>query len=178
DTSGAIASASATPGKQSAKSAGHIDELRSSVATRIEELADGRTLGIVATAPIRYRNDFVGSVRGGLALDAGLLARLAGTGGIELALRDNQDHVLASTLPGAGDPLPPRTERARIRGRSYLVRSAPLEADGYGMFLSGLASTDSADRILTSVRIASAFLAVLGLAIAILLAVAWSSPVS
>lgn len=179
DTNGANISASATPGKQSPDSTIHVDPHGDLATERIEALADGRTLGIAAGAPIRYRNDIAGIVRGGLVLDAGLLTRLGGSGGIELALRDNQDHVLASTLASTADNLPARTERTEVGGRSYLVRSVPLEiTDPLGIQLAGLASTDSADRILTSVRIASAFLAILGLAIAILLGVLWSSQVS
>jgi len=179
DTSGVIVSASATPGKESADSTARVDPHGDPAAERIEALASGRRLGMVAGAPIRYRSDFAGIVRGGLVLDEGLLTRLGGPGGIELALRDNQDHVLASTLAGAADDLPARTERTEVGGRSYLVRSAPLEtADPLGIQLVGLASTDSADRILASIRITSAFLAILGLVIAILLAIAWSSQVS
>jgi len=179
DTSGVIVSASATPGKESADSTARVDPHGDPAAERIEALASGRRLGMVAGAPIRYRSDFAGIVRGGLVLDEGLLTRLGGPGGIELALRDNQDHVLASTLAGAADDLPARTERTEVGGRSYLVRSAPLEtADPLGIQLVGLASTDSADRILASIRITSAFLAILGLVIAILLGIAWSSQVS
>jgi len=151
DTSGTVASASATPGKEG--------------------------LAMDAGVPIRYRNRVVGFLRGGLVIDSALLARLGGSGGIELAVRHGGGQVFASTLPGIGDRVPQQAERVRIGNRAYLVRSVGMRAASDAL-LTGFASTDSADRILASVRIASAFLAILGLAIAILLAVAWSSQVS
>jgi len=157
DTSGVIVATSATPGKENPDT----------------------MLAMRANAPIRYRNDVVGFLRGGLVLDGSLLARLGGAGGIELAVRDSHGHLLASTLSGAGDRLPTNADRAQIGGRSYLVRTIPLNPTIVsGRRLVGLATTDSADRILLSVRIASTFLAILGLAIAILLGVLWSSQVS
>jgi len=179
DTSGTVVSASATPGKEGADSANHlIGEPANSETPGIVVLADGNALAMDAGVPIRYRNGVVGFLRGGLVLDRGLLARLGGSGGIELALGVRDGHVLASTLPHIGNRLPQRAERVQVGNRSYLVRTVPLEREESSALLTGLASTDSADRILASVRIASAFLAILGLAIAILLAIAWSSQVS
>ncbi len=139
-------------------------------------------LAMISRSPIRYQGATAGSVQGGLLLDAALLTRLGKTSGVEWVLRDPSGEIAAATLtdfPPASLPATPGSGRAKIAGATYLSRSAPL-AVGEAPYatIMGLASTAAADRAVASVRVASMLLALLGLLIAIPLAIVWSSQIS
>ena len=139
-------------------------------------------LAMISRSPIRYQGATAGSVQGGLLLDAALLTRLGKTSGVEWVLRDPSGEIAAATLtdiPPASVPATSGSGRAKIAGATYLSRSAPL-AVGEAPYatIMGLASTAAADRAVASVRVASMLLALLGLLIAIPLAIVWSSQIS
>jgi len=139
-------------------------------------------LAMMARAPISYQGATAGALEGGLLLDAGVLERLGKTSGVEWILRDPAGRIAATTLsrmPSGALPHLPEIGRAEIAGHAYLSRSVPLAVGGppYAT-ITGLASTASADRAVASVQIASALLALLGLGIAIPLAIVWSSQIS
>ncbi len=139
-------------------------------------------LAMAASAPIQYENRKVGVVTGGLLFDAGFLRRLTRTGGMDLVLRDGDGHDVAATIEGAGDvEVPPdgKVQRVLIRGRSYLSRSIPLEISTLpGASVTGLVSTASADQTIAMLQMTSAPLGALGLGIAIVLGILWSSQIS
>ncbi len=140
-------------------------------------------LAMVARSPILYQGAASGAVQGGLLFDAASLERLGKTSGVEWILRDPLGRIAATTLPGSGLPYgEPRVRgigRSEIAGQTYSTRSVPLAvgAPPYAT-ITGLASTASADRAIASVRLWSALLALLGLAIAIPLAIVWSAQIS
>jgi signal transduction histidine kinase len=140
-------------------------------------------LAMVARSPILYQGAAAGAVQGGLLFDAASLERLGKTSGVEWILRDPSGRIAATTLPDSNPPeaLPrvPGIGRSEIAGRIYSTRSVPLAvgAPPYAT-ITGLASTASADRAVASVRLWSALLALLGLAIAIPLAILWSAQIS
>jgi two-component system nitrogen regulation sensor histidine kinase NtrY len=148
----------------------------------LERLAGGAGLALAASAPIRYRDETAGLVHGGLVFDTAFLTRLGRSSGIELLLRDAEGQVLATTLGAApAAPLPDRTEVDRVRagGRSYLCETFPLAFGGAPLAtITGLVPTDPVDRAVASLEIAAALLGALGLGIAVLLGIAWSSQVS
>jgi signal transduction histidine kinase len=137
---------------------------------------------LVASAPILYQDQPVGTLQGGVLLDADFLGALKQTSGVELALRDSSGRTVVSTLPGvANAPPPPRTGSARlvIAGRPYLGRELPLALDSApGLQVFGLVSTAAIDRSLMALRLTSLLLAVAGLVIAVALGMLWSSQVS
>jgi signal transduction histidine kinase len=144
--------------------------------------ASSPALALAASAPIRYQNDTVGVVRGGVALDAAFLARLKQTSGVDLALRDEAGRLVAATLGAAAEPvLPARGDAAlvRVEGRSYWSRSFALEAGpGLHASITGLVSTAAADQTIAALQLTSALLGLLGLGIAVALGVLWSLQVS
>ncbi len=127
-------------------------------------------LAMVSRSPVSYQGADAGYVQGGLLFDAALLSRLGKTSGVEWILRDPAGRIAASTV---------RNPPAGALGSAYLRRSAPLQvgAPPYAT-ITGLASTAEADRAIASVRVASALLGLLGLAIAIPLAILWSAQIS
>ncbi len=135
-----------------------------------------------AEAAIRYQGDVVAIVHGGILFDRPFLERLGQTGGIELVLRDATGATVAHTL----DPrLEPRradvasNSRAAIGGRWYWMRQIALEiGPERRATLSGLASTEPADRAVGALRAATLALAVLCIALAVVLGAFWSSQVS
>jgi signal transduction histidine kinase len=147
----------------------------------LERLTQGAGLAMTASAPIRYENQVVGLVRGGLVLDGGFLARVRRTSGTELVLRDPAGRAVATSLEEA-----PRAAasgsgvaRVEIAGRPYLGRTVTLEVGAPPHArVTGLVSTASADQAIAALQWTSALLAALGLGIAILLGVLWSSQVS
>jgi len=140
-------------------------------------------LAMVARSPILYQGAATGAIQGGLLFDAASLERLGKTSGVEWILRDARGRVAATTLSGLGvpdvAPGPPGIGRTEIAGQTYSTRSVPLSVGRppYAT-ITGLASTESADRAIASVRLWSALLALLGLAIAIPLAIVWSAQIS
>jgi len=144
--------------------------------------AAGRALALDAAAAIRYRDEPVGFVRGGLALDSLRLAELRETSGVELVLWDANGRLVASTLVGAaalaatGDAT---TERVTLGGRAYLVRRDALApGGGTGARIAGLVSTAGTDATLAALRTTSLVLGLLAAGLAALLGLAWSLQVS
>ena len=181
DTSGSVVAAAA-PGEGRPDASGIPAARTGSDGPVIEALPDAPGLAMVARAPIRYQNDIAGFVQGGLMFDAEFLRRLSKAGGVELALRDEESRVGATTLaglPASALPYHDGVERVELRGRPYLSRSVPLSVGAPPhAILTGLASTAAADRTIASLQIASAILGLLGLGIAALLGIFWSSQIS
>lgn len=153
---------------------------RSNYGLRIESLEGVPALALAEIEAIRYENDIVGLLHGGLAFDAGFLARLKQTSGMDLELRDPQGRVVVATVGSAGGTAPGRVvERIERAGHSYLGRSVPLEVGPLPQAsLVGLVSTAAADRTILGLQVTSALLGLLGLGIAILLGTLWSSQIS
>jgi signal transduction histidine kinase len=148
----------------------------------IEELPDAHALVLSASAPIRYEGATTGWVRGGLALDADFLARLARASGVELVLTDARGRAVAATLGGGEAPELPAGSGARrvaLAGRSYWSQSFPLApGPSPGAHIVGLVPTAAADRTVAALELAAALLAVLGLLVAVALGALWSSQVT
>jgi len=139
-------------------------------------------LAMVVRSPIMYQGAAAGTLQGGLLFDAPALERLGKTSGVEWVLRDSAGRSAASTLPDLSPGAALRVTgggRTEIAGRTYLSRSIPL-AVGVPPYatITGLASTAAADRTVASLQLASALLGLLGLGIAIPLAILWSSQIS
>jgi len=139
------------------------------------------SVSLSRSVPIRYEGRTVDVLSGGLALDAAFLARKQ-EGGMELALRDGSGRLAASTIDA---PVPPPAhsaegiEHIRIGNQSYMSRSIPLELGATSpATVTALVSTAQADQTIATLRLTSASLGLLGLGIAILLGVLWSSQIS
>ncbi len=153
-----------------------------STAAEVAGERPGAGLTQEAEAAIRYQGDVVGIVHGGILFDRAVLERLGTNGGIDLILRDASGAVVAHTL----DPRiePPRSDvnsiaRVSIGGRWFWGRQIALEiGPERSATLSGLASTEPADRAIGALRAATLVLAVLCVAIAVILGVFWSTQVS
>jgi signal transduction histidine kinase len=145
----------------------------------ITGIENGIGLAMSATAPIRYETEVVGRVRGGIVLDAAFLGRLEQSSGVEFVLRDAAGVDAASTLTEGMPKAPAEGERVVIAGQAYIVKQAPL-AIGPPPHASivGLVPTASADQTIRALQITSVLLGLLGLGIAILLGVLWSSQIS
>lgn len=137
---------------------------------------------IAASALILYEKKVAGDLTGGIALDAAFLSRLKRTAGLELVLRDGAGQVVAATLDSTAAqhlPIQRSVERVALADRSYMSQSVPLEiAAQTHATVTGLISTAPADRTIATLQLASLFLGLLGLGIAILLGAFWSSQVS
>jgi signal transduction histidine kinase len=143
---------------------------------------DEAALILSQSASIRYENERVGSLEGGIVLDGSFLKRLQRTSGVDLVLMDPNGRAVASTFSDS-TLAPPRNlavARVAMGGQSFLARSVPLDLDYYGPgpMIAGLISTASSDRTITSLEITSALLALIGLVLAILLGILWSSQIS
>ncbi|MEO5616763.1 MAG: ATP-binding protein [Candidatus Eisenbacteria bacterium] len=159
---------------------------------RVTQVSGAKSLALDAAAPILYRDQRVGWVRGGVLLDQAMLERLAQTSGVELALQDGRGGQIAETLAGAGaasaDAGTPgqresRGERTSTRvtlaGRSYLAKHVAIDLGaGPHAVIAGFVSTAAADETLAALRTTSLLLGLLGLAIAIVLGTLWSHQVS
>ena len=145
-------------------------------------LPGGRALALDATAPIRYRDERVGLVRGGFVLDSLRLAELRETSGVELVLWDADGRVTASTLAGAESlavAASGAATRVTLGGRSYLARGDTLApGGGSGVRIAGLVSTAGTDATLAALRTTSLVLGLLAAGLAALLGLAWSLQVS
>ena len=184
DTSGAWVSAGAAPGNAAPATTPAAPAPRHvATATPVIEPVEGLGgLVMTAGAPIRYQSEAVGSVQGGLLFDAAFLRRLGTSGSVDLILRDGAGRVVAATLPATGGLAQQGKagiERVELAGGSYLARSVPLEV-GVPPFatITGLASTAAADRAIASLQLASLLLGLLGLGIAVPLAILWSLQIS
>lgn len=128
----------------------------------MEHLAADSTLAMVARTRILYAGQPVGVLEGAVLLDSGYVARLRETSGIELSMSD-QDGPTVAVTPGA----------------SFLTRTVPLAIGPppHPRF-SGSISTAASDRTIAALQWTAALLGVLGLALAIALALLWSRQVS
>jgi signal transduction histidine kinase len=136
---------------------------------------------LVASAPILYQDQPVGTLQGGILLDADFLGGLKQTSGVELALRDSSGRIVVSTLPGVAETPPPpsRVARLLVAGRPYLGRTLPLALESApGLHVLGMLSTASIDRAVAALQLTSVLLAIAGLALAVALGMLWSSQVS
>lgn len=135
-----------------------------------------------AKAEILYFGERVGTVHGGTILNQAALERMGASAGVELILRDGAGAVIANTL---GPGLEPRrtdvgpNARLVVGDRSFWTRQVALRAGETGAAtLTGLVSTEPADRATASLRVATLVLAAICVAIAIVLGLFWSSQVS
>jgi signal transduction histidine kinase len=149
-------------------------------------------LALAASVSIPYQHEVVGEVQGGLWFDEAYLARRKRIAGVELILHDAGGRTLATTLDGADLARIPPSDPGRsaeqrddavdavvIANQSYLGRSFPLTiGPPPHATLTGLVSTEARDRTVASMQSTSLLLGILGLGIAILLGVLWSSQVS
>jgi signal transduction histidine kinase len=124
-------------------------------------------LALRAEAPIPYEGELAGRLRGGVVLDHEFLTRLEQASGVDLILRDERGRSVATTLPA---------ERDSARG--YLTSSLPLVQGVPQPSIVGLVSTAEADRTVAELQWASLILGLIGLALAVILGVLWSSQVS
>lgn len=135
-----------------------------------------------AEAAIRYQGDVVAIVHGGILFDRPFLERLGQTGGIELVLFDATGGTVAHTLDPRLEPRPAKASanaRIAIGDRSYWRSEIALEiGTERRATLSGLASTEPADRAVSALRMATLVLAALCIALAVILGAFWSSQVS
>ena len=135
-----------------------------------------------AEAAIFYQGERVGAVHGGTLFNQAALERMGANAGVELILRDATGAVIANTL---GPRLEPRrtdvgpNARLVVGGRSFWTRQVELDFGVQGSAtLTGLVSTQPADRAIAALRTATLVLAAICVAIAILLGLFWSSQVS
>jgi len=139
-------------------------------------------LVLATRSSIPYQGRSAGSLQGGLLFDRSFLQRMGTPGGVELILRDAAAKIAATTLPESlvtGLPRRAADRRIKMGDRAYIARTIPL-AVGAPPFatITGLASTEAADRTVASMQLASLLLGLLGLGIAIPLAILWSSQIS
>jgi nitrogen fixation/metabolism regulation signal transduction histidine kinase len=133
-----------------------------------------------ASAPVRYNGAEVARLRGGLVLDSLRLAALREASGVELVLWGADGRLLASTLTGAGHLAPGAATASvwTVVGRSYRGRSDSLLTGGDAVRIAGLVPTARADAALGAMRTTSIGLALLAIALAIALGIAWSLQLS
>ncbi|HYJ32704.1 MAG TPA: ATP-binding protein [Candidatus Binatia bacterium] len=147
----------------------------------IRRLEGDSGLALVARAPIPYQGESVGSVEGGLALDAEYLDRWRARSGIGLALRDAEAKPVVGDA-AAGFPMSPgvwgRLRRVYAQG-AIISETVPIAiGDPPYASLVGGAGTESSEATITSLQWASAVLGLVALAIAIVLGLAWSRQIS
>ncbi|HET9326463.1 MAG TPA: ATP-binding protein [Candidatus Eisenbacteria bacterium] len=140
-----------------------------------------RGLSMSGAAPILYQGEHAGLLRGGLALDSTFLRRLRQTRGVDLVLREG-DRVVASTLGGSPDrpsDVLGVMSRLTVAGQPYLARSFPLDlGSGSSISVIGLVPAAAGDRTIITLQLTAALLGLLGVIIAVVLGVMWSSQVS
>ena len=148
----------------------------------IDTLSGGAGLVLDASAAILYEDLPVGMLRGGRALDAAFLARLKHATGVDLVLRDSLGGAMAATF---ADSLPvPSHELTGVQrivhaGKPYLTRDLTLDIGPEPRArISGFVATTAADATIAALRWTALLLGVLGLLLAVLLGVVWSSQVS
>jgi len=122
-------------------------------------------LALIARSPIRYQGLAVGTIQGGLRLDAELLRKLGSAAAVDLILRDGAGTIAASTRSDSS---------AGNLSRTILLEVGPPPH----ATITGVVSTAAANRTVASIQLASLLLGLLGLAIAIPLAILWSSQIS
>jgi len=154
----------------------------------MEGVVGDSALAMVARARIRYAGQPVGVLEGAILLDAGYLARLRETSGIELVLSEATDRPVVATQSGLAqmaarspspEPADARAERISAVGESHLTRTLPLAiGPPPHAQISGFVSTAASDGAVATLQWTAALLGILGLALAIALALLWSSQVS
>jgi len=157
DTSGVVVADAAAPGRERI----HL----ASTGIAVERLADDSTLAMVARAGVLYAGQPVGVLEGAVILDSGYLARLRETSGIELALSDPDGRPVTRTPTASGESFLSRTVQ--------LATGPPPHA-----LISGFVSTAASDGAVATLQWTAAILGLLGLALAIALALLWSSQIS
>ena len=143
---------------------------------------------VEASAPILYQGAREGTLRGGRMLDAAFLAGLRRTSEIELVLHDAAGRFVATTFPTSGPdairgpaagPGDRQVRPVRVAGRSYLGLSRTLPVGPPPQpRISGLVDTAAAEEAIAAMQWTSLGLGVLGLALAIVLGLIWSSQVT
>lgn len=136
---------------------------------RFAAIPDSNALALVSNAPVPYRNQVAGLVQGGVVLDARFLGRLERTSGIGLSLGPRRRSVASPLAAAAEDG-----DASSFSRRSVALGIGPSSADT----LTGFVSTAAADETIGALRVTSLLLGLLGVAIAIVLGVAWSWQVS
>jgi signal transduction histidine kinase len=185
DTSGTLiadAAALAAPGRDDEDAWREVaGRRRAGDAATIDSLAAAAGLVLDASAPIPYENVRVATLIGGRALDATLLAQLRRTSGVELELRDAAGRAVAATFRDSTPVAAAAGTAERIvrAGHSYLTSTVALDigAAPYASIL-GRVPTAEADQTIGALQTTSLLLGALGLAIAVLLGVLWSSQIS
>ncbi len=157
-------------------------------AITIERVVGDSALAMVARAPILYAGRPVGVMEAGVLLDPGYLRRLRETSGTELVLSDATGRAVAATRGGLVEvagrspfatPASTAPERVSVQGESYLARTFPLViGPPPHPRISGFVSTTSSDHTIATLQWTAALFGLLGLTLAILLALLWSSQVS
>jgi len=181
DTTGVeVADGAAAGGGTSARLASALDLPTDGVA--MARVAGDSALAMVARARIVYSGRPAGVLEGVVLLDAGYLARLRRTSGIDLALSDAAGRAFAASRRGLEAPaLADTTAAARISldGGPWLARTVPLAiGPAPHARITGLVSTAASDGAIAALQATAALLGLLGLALAIALALGWSSQVS
>lgn len=193
DTTGVEVADAADAASNLAAGGGELSRLESPGHGVPESITIARVVGdsalaMVARAPLLYVGRPVGVLEAGVLLDPGYLRRLRETSGIELALSDATGRAVTATRGGlvevagrspSDEPAGTGTERVSVQGESYLARTFPL-AIGPPPHprISGFVSTASSDGTIAGLQWTAALLGLLGLVLAILLALLWSSQVS
>jgi len=169
---GAAAGTPATPA-----SAGVVTE-----GVAMARVTGDSALAMVARAPIVYAGRPAGVLEGAVLLDAGHLARLRTASGIDLVLGDPAGRAFAATRRGLAESAfvdTTATVRVSLAGGSYLARTVPLAiGPAPPARITGLVSTAASDGAIAALQWTAALLGLLGLALAIALALVWSSQVS
>jgi two-component system, NtrC family, nitrogen regulation sensor histidine kinase NtrY len=186
DTSGAVIADGGATSSVIALDAGdvarHAHARSGAPAGFVRESLDGRTgLALTAVTEIPYENRIVGALRGGQLLDSAFLEQLGQANGIDLILRGSDGRTLASTIANAGAlhlGFADSTARVTLDGRPFLGRSYAIGGADPGASIVGLVSTLPADRAVAALDTGAALLGLVGLMLAILLGVFWSSQVS
>jgi signal transduction histidine kinase len=137
-------------------------------------------LAMAASGSIRYENQVVGRVRGGRVLDAAFLENLKRESGMDLILIRADGSMVAGTLAASGrvTPIGVGIARVEIAGRRYLGRGFALGSATPRAAMVGLVSTAPSDRAVSALQIGAGALGAIGVAIAIVLGLIWSSQIS
>jgi two-component system, NtrC family, nitrogen regulation sensor histidine kinase NtrY len=186
DTSGAVIADGGATSSVIALDAGdvarHAHARSSAPAGFVRESLDGRAgLALTAVTEIPYEDQIVGALRGGQVLDSAFLEQLKQANGIDLILRASDGRTLASTVASAGAVhlgFADSIARVTLDGRSFLGRTFAIGGAYPEASIVGLVSTLPADRAVAALDASAALLGILGLILAILLGVFWSSQVS
>jgi signal transduction histidine kinase len=183
DTAGAIVAEAATAPNARARPGREPVLLGAlpSASDSLASLAQPRALLLDAAAPIRYRDEVVGRVRGGVVLDSLRLAALSATSGVELVMLDAHGARIAGTTAAAAPPAPGDGATVRVRDgrRAWFAQQRSL-APGAGapVTFAAFVSAAPTDDALAALRVSSLLLGLAAAATAVALSVLWSRSVS